>query len=106
MQTELLKALAQLTSNAGERTGALIFTSKSTDDARVVTSHLERLQRAEISNPPAYGARIVSAVLGNPKLQAVWKDDLARMSDRLTTMRHRLYEELQKFGSSLLISLD
>lgn len=49
--------------NAGlysERAGALHVVASSPDEAQRVKSQLSQLQRAEISNPPAYGARVVS----------------------------------------------
>jgi len=77
-----------------------MFACKSQDDAGVVTSHLERLQRATISNPPAFGARIVATVLGDQVLRGIWKEDLVRMSARLAAMRRRLREELEGLGQS------
>lgn len=75
-----------------------MFACNSKDDAGVVTSHLERLQRATISNPPAFGARIVATVLGDQVLRGIWKEDLVRMSSRLAAMRRRLQEELESLG--------
>lgn len=75
-----------------------MFASETADDARVVTSHLENLQRSEISTPPAFGARVASSILQDPELRAVWKEDLKRMSARLAKMRQRLYQELKTLG--------
>lgn len=80
-----------------------MFASETADDARVVTSHLENLQRSEISTPPAFGARVASTILQDPELRAVWKADLKRMSARLAKMRQRLYQELKSLGMQMLI---
>lgn len=73
--------------------------SKSPADKQRVLSQLEKLQRAEISNPPAYGSRIVDIVLNDPALYAEWKENLQYMSNRIITMRKALYERLVALGT-------
>ena len=62
-------------------------------------SVLEKLQRSEISTPPAYGAKIASTILNSTKLRDMWQQDLITMSTRISTMRHALYEKLVEFGT-------
>lgn len=50
--------------------------------------------RAEISNPPAFGARIVATVLEDEELYAQWRKDLVTMSSRIAEMRCQLYRGL------------
>ncbi|CAG8433836.1 9599_t:CDS:10 [Ambispora gerdemannii] len=78
----------------GQRAGCLTVVSKNADAAIKIESQLARLQRAEISNPPAYGARIVSLVLNDPQLHAEWVEDLRTMSYRIIEMRKQLYDKL------------
>lgn len=52
--------------------------------------------RAEISNPPAFGARIVAAVLEDEEFYAQWRKDLVTMSSRIAEMRWQLYQGLTK----------
>lgn len=59
-------------------------------------SQFERLQRAEISNPPAYGARIVNIVLNDEALFAEWKENLKYMSSRIIEMRKALRHHLEQ----------
>lgn len=59
-------------------------------------SQFERLQRAEISNPPAYGARIVNIVLNDEALFAEWKENLKYMSSRIIEMRNALRHHLEQ----------
>ncbi|ORY58447.1 aspartate aminotransferase [Pseudomassariella vexata] len=80
----------------GERIGLTSFVAGSSDLARTMQSVLENVQRATVSNPPAYGARIVAQVLGTPDIKTQWDEDLGVMSGRIRTMRERLYEELVK----------
>ncbi|KAK1999726.1 aminotransferase class I and II [Colletotrichum falcatum] len=78
----------------GERVGAVAFVARSEDGARTVGSVLENVQRATVSNPPAYGARIAAAVLSTPRIRDQWTKDLVTMSGRIRAMRERLYDEL------------
>ncbi|KAJ5635121.1 uncharacterized protein N7484_008434 [Penicillium longicatenatum] len=87
----------------GERTGAFHFVSAPGADASTATAHvasqLAILQRSEISNPPAYGARIASRILNDPVLFKEWEDDLRTMSGRILEMRAGLRERLEKKGT-------
>ena len=63
---------------------------------------LLRLLRSEISNPPAYGARIASVILNDEKLFAEWEENLREMSGRIISMRKALkakLDELQTPGN-------
>jgi aspartate aminotransferase, cytoplasmic len=45
---------------------------KNADAVTRVSSQIAKLQRSEISNPPIYGARIVSKILNDSDLYAEW----------------------------------
>lgn len=82
----------------GERVGALHVISSSKAQAAAVTSQLSVIQRSEISNPPAFGARIVTMILNEPKLWDQWQKDVTAMADRIISMRKALHSLLtQKF---------
>ncbi|KAI4737186.1 aspartate aminotransferase [Aureobasidium sp. EXF-12298] len=90
----------------GERAGCFHFVaapgSDAADTATRVGSQLAILQRSEISNPPAYGARIASVILNDEKLFAEWEDNLREMSGRIISMRKALkgkLDELQTPGN-------
>lgn len=80
----------------GQRVGAFHIVAASEDARDKALSHLIFLQRAEISNPPVYGARIVAVILGNEDLRREWEQDLLTMSGRIKTMRSALFNELQR----------
>lgn len=61
-------------------------------------SMLERLQRSEISNPPAFGAKVASNILRNNDLRHAWYADLKTMSERIRSMRKMLYDGLVSQG--------
>ncbi|SMR52899.1 unnamed protein product [Zymoseptoria tritici ST99CH_1A5] len=87
----------------GERAGCFHFVAApgqgSAETTTRVGSQLAILQRSEISNPPAYGARIASLVLNDAKLFAQWEEDLRTMSGRIIEMRKTLREKLEKAGT-------
>ncbi|KAI9804549.1 MAG: hypothetical protein M1825_001449 [Sarcosagium campestre] len=84
----------------GERAGCFHFVSAPAADATDVTarvsSQLAILQRSEISNPPAYGARIASLVLNDARLFAEWEANLRTMSGRIIDMRKALRAKLEQ----------
>ncbi|KAG2228727.1 aspartate aminotransferase [Thamnidium elegans] len=74
----------------GERAGNLTIVGKTPEATKRVFSQFEKLQRSEISNPPAFGSRIVDIVLNDKDLYAEWKENLKYMSHRIIEMRHAL----------------
>ncbi|KAI5366364.1 Putative aspartate/other aminotransferase, aminotransferase, class-I, pyridoxal-phosphate-binding [Septoria linicola] len=84
----------------GERAGCFHFVtspgSNAAETTQRVGSQLAILQRSEISNPPAYGARIASLVLNDDKLFAQWEEDLRTMSGRIKEMRKELRSRLEE----------
>ncbi|PSS10803.1 hypothetical protein M430DRAFT_179300 [Amorphotheca resinae ATCC 22711] len=87
----------------GERAGAFHFvTGPSPDAAKTISrigSQLQQLQRSEISNPPAYGARIASLILNDATLFAEWEANLREMSGRIISMRQALRARLEELGT-------
>ncbi|KAF2720203.1 PLP-dependent transferase [Polychaeton citri CBS 116435] len=98
MEIGVCLSFAKIMGLYGERTGIVAFVSQHAGGSRVIESHLEQLQRAEISNPPAFGARVVAEVLGDETLQAQWRSDLGGISSRLGQMRRKLVNELNDSG--------
>ncbi|KAL3444845.1 pyridoxal phosphate-dependent transferase [Aspergillus insuetus] len=83
----------------GERIGLCAFVTSSRTTATAVESTLAQLIRVEISNTPAFGARVVAAVLGNEDIRAEWARNLVTMSGRIRGMREALYEGLMELGT-------
>ncbi|KAI8924070.1 pyridoxal phosphate-dependent transferase [Entophlyctis helioformis] len=77
-----------------ERTGALSVITKTAELAQNASSQLCKIIRAGYSNPPAFGARIVSLVLNDPVLFGEWEVQLKSMADRIISMRKALFEAL------------
>lgn len=82
-----------------ERCGCLSVVTPSPKHKLQVNSQLCKIIRAGYSNPPAFGARIVSRVLNNPVLYAQWKHELKTMADRIISMRSSLFSHLKQLDT-------
>lgn len=82
-----------------ERCGCLVVVTKTPDLANRVKSQLARIARPMISNPPAFGARLVDMILNNRELYAEWNSNLKTMANRIIEMRKRLFDALVKRGT-------
>jgi aromatic-amino-acid transaminase len=82
----------------GERVGALPIVPGSSDESARVLSQLKRVIRTNYSNPPTHGGSIVAAVLADPKLRALWEEELAEMRNRIKAMRKALVDGLKARG--------
>lgn len=80
----------------GERVGAVHIILPKPDEKlnRAILSQLNKIIRSEISNPPAYGSKIVATILTDPALYSQWRKDLITMSTRITKMRTALRNKL------------
>ncbi|EGV63801.1 Aspartate aminotransferase, cytoplasmic [Yamadazyma tenuis] len=80
----------------GERVGAVHVIPSETNEAlnKAIVSQLKKIIRSEISNPPAYGSKVVATILNDPELFKQWKDDLITMSSRINQMRIKLRDSL------------
>jgi aromatic-amino-acid transaminase len=82
----------------GERVGALTIVTASSDESARVLSQLKRVIRTNYSNPPTHGGSIVAAVLGDPRLRALWEEELAEMRNRIKAMRKALVDGMKARG--------
>jgi aromatic-amino-acid transaminase len=82
----------------GERIGALAVVCADADEAARVLSQLKIVVRTNYSNPPTFGAKVVSTVLGDPQLRAQWEAELGAMRDRIKAMRRALVDGLVAAG--------
>jgi len=85
--------------DVGERVGCTFLVTKTAEIAENCESVMERLQRSEVSNPPAFGAKIASLILNDDKLTEMWYADLRTMCSRVRQMREALYRLLVENGS-------
>ncbi|XP_050315960.1 aspartate aminotransferase, mitochondrial-like [Anthonomus grandis grandis] len=83
----------------GERIGAFTFTCRSKEEVAKVLSQMKIVIRAMYSNPPTFGARLITEILGNPELKCLWLQDVKSLADRIMSCRKKLVEALKKEGS-------
>ncbi|MCY0387784.1 aspartate/tyrosine/aromatic aminotransferase [Robbsia sp. Bb-Pol-6] len=83
----------------GERVGALSIVTQSADESKHVLSQLKRVIRTNYSTPPTHGGMIVSAILNDSALRAMWEEELGEMRTRIRTMRTSLVEKLRAAGA-------
>jgi aspartate/tyrosine/aromatic aminotransferase len=79
-----------------ERVGALILVTTSSSAATSALSHIKRCIRANYSNPPAHGSKIVTTVLEDDELRQSWSEELGRMRDRIRTTREQFARGLDE----------
>ena len=83
----------------GERIGCFSTVCQDTAEKDRVLSQVKILARAMYSNPPIYGAKVVSTVLNTPALNQQWLLDVKTMADRIISMRTSLVQNLKDCGS-------
>lgn len=64
-----------------------------------IKSQMSLIIRANWSNPPAHGARIVHMVLTTPEFRQQWSDAIQAMSSRIKDMRAALRNHLEQLGT-------
>lgn len=87
----------------GERIGALSVVCADAEEAKRVLSQLKIVVRTNYSNPPTHGAQVVSTVLADPELRALWESELAGMRDRIKKMRQELHDGLKAANPELVV---
>lgn len=78
----------------GERCGGLSVACASAGEAGRVLGQLMGTVRANYSNPPTHGARVIAEVLKDAELRRLWMDELAGMRQRIQDMRRAIHAEL------------
>jgi aromatic-amino-acid transaminase len=73
-----------------ERTGILFVLCADRQEAERVQAQTEKTSRTLVSMPPAHGAAAVAHVLNDPRLAALWRDELAQMRQRILGLRREL----------------
>jgi aromatic-amino-acid transaminase len=73
-----------------ERTGILFALCADREEAARVQGQMEKTSRTLVSMPPAHGAATVAHILADPRLNALWRDELAQMRERLLGLRREL----------------
>lgn len=78
----------------GERCGGLSVVCASSEEALRVLGQLTATIRANYSNPPTHGAKVIAQVLADPELRSRWEAELAQMRLRIADMRRAIHARL------------
>jgi len=79
-----------------ERAGCASVITSTVEAKKACMTQLCGIVRPMYSNPPAHGARIVKAVLGNAENYKSWQGEMAGMSGRIAEMRKALRANVEK----------
>ena len=77
-----------------DRVGALSFLVTDATTRATMLSQAGSYVRTLYSMPPDHGAAVVAMILGDPELNAAWRDEVAAMRERLQEMRQLLHDAL------------
>ena len=83
-----------------ERAGVAIAIARDSASADIVSSQMQNVIRATISQPPDHGAELVRMVLEDPELTAEWKAELEEMRGRMIRLRQKLVEAIRTRSNS------
>ena len=83
----------------GERVGGFYAVTGDAESAQNVGSQVKRIIRANYSNPPLQGSRIVATILASEDLRQEWEAELATMRERISGTRKALADGLKAGGS-------
>lgn len=81
-----------------ERVGAFTLVAADRTVADDAFSQVKTIIRANYSNPPAHGAKVVSTILADADLRARWIDEVADMRQHIHKLRELLVETLNGLG--------
>ena len=79
-----------------ERTGATLFVTANSASAAALRTQAQVAARRMYSMPPAHGALLAARVLGDPALNANWRDELQTMCRRINGLRTSLVSKLEQ----------
>ncbi len=83
-----------------ERAGVAIAIAHDGERADVVSSQMQNVIRASISQTPDHGAEIVQIILNDKELRAEWEAELTEMRERMKRLRVKLAEAIKARSNS------
>jgi len=78
----------------GERIGALNILCKNLQEKNNIESQVKTFIRANYSNPPITGGLIANTILNSVELKKIWESELAKMNERIKSIRQIFTEKL------------
>lgn len=81
-----------------ERCGALSIVCSTAEQAQSTLGKLNAWVRKIYSSPPEHGAQVISSVLNDAQLFAMWQDEVTAMRERILHTRQAVYDALQRLA--------
>ncbi|XP_052876426.1 aspartate aminotransferase, mitochondrial-like isoform X1 [Gossypium arboreum] len=85
----------------GHRVGCLSILCNDKIQAVAIKSQLKQISNTMYGSPPIHGISLVSKILSNPDIKALWLKEVKVMATRIQRMRATLREALERLGSPL-----
>jgi len=70
-----------------DRVGSVTFITTEEQAAQRIASQIKRVIRANYSNPPQHGFSIVSTIMADQDLRAMWVEEVRGMRERINSLR-------------------
>lgn len=83
-----------------ERAGVAIAIARNEAEAEIVSSQMQNILRASISQTPDHGAEIVRIILEDEELRAEWEAELTLMRERMKRLRVKLADAIRQRSNS------
>ncbi len=81
-----------------DRVGAISVVSKGSEQAEAVETVIYSLTRKNYSMPPAHGPAVIDIILHSEELEALWREEVKNMRQRIHGLRIELVEKIQQSG--------
>lgn len=81
-----------------ERVGAVTLLARDQEAGEKALSQLKSTIRSNYSSPPSHGGAVVAAVLTDPELSALWRQEVDGMRARIAHMRRLFVDTLKAKG--------
>ncbi|KAJ6699388.1 ASPARTATE AMINOTRANSFERASE [Salix purpurea] len=85
----------------GHRVGCLNVLCNDAKQAVAIKSQLQQIARAMYSSPPIHGILLVSGILSDPNMKALWVKEVKAMANRIQSLRTTLRKSLEQLSSPL-----
>ncbi|KAI9116187.1 hypothetical protein K1719_013117 [Acacia pycnantha] len=95
------QSYAKIMSLYGHKVGCLSVLCADKEQSAAMKSQLEKISLAMHSNLPMHGLLLVTMILHDPDMKALWRKELKDMANRIQTMRSTLRQSLENLDCSL-----
>ncbi|KAF7825447.1 aspartate aminotransferase, mitochondrial-like [Senna tora] len=85
----------------GHKVGCLSVLCNDKEQAAAMKSQLQNISLAMYSSLPIHGTLLVSMILSDPDMEALWRKELKAMAKRIQTMRASFRQNLENLDSTL-----